>query len=95
MTKSNHVPEMSGGVATTAAATGKVIVDTGLRNMLSFQVTQVTAVAANEESDLTITRQTLVPGGTQKVLVTSTKGGTGHATAGDSAVQFEWLAIGN
>ena len=74
------------------AMTGTLEIDTGLKSLRSFQVSQMTDVAANEESFLTWAEVAGSPG---KVLVSSWKGGSNHATVGDSEVLISWLALGD
>lgn len=71
-----------------------MVIDTGLKTLQSFVATQKTAIAANEESGLTWSENARVAGENVKVTLTSTKGGTNHADAGDSAVTASWIAIG-
>jgi hypothetical protein len=89
--KSTHVPEMSGGIA---EVTGELIIDTELRELQTVVATLATAVVANEESDVAVELLPQTAGATQKVKLLVTKGGTNHATAGDSAVNVHWLALG-
>lgn len=93
MSKSTHLPGIAGAMS--VSVTGSVTIDTGMRDLVSFTATQMTDVAANEESGITFVLVDQDPGTTRKVIVKSTKGGTAHATAGDSAVLFSWIAIGN
>lgn len=89
--KNPYYPGISGGIED---VTGELIVDTGLMEVFAISATLLTAVAANEESDVAIELQDAVAGTTRKAKILVTKGGTNHATAGDSAVSVSWMAIG-
>lgn len=89
---STHIPSMSGAIE---SITGSLVVDTGLRNVQTFVASlNASAVAANEESIVHWSLNTLVGGETQKVTIYVKKGGTNHGDAGDSAVNVSWLALG-
>jgi hypothetical protein len=86
---STHLPEVSGGI--TAAFTGTVIVDTGLRDLQSFTCTLAQDAVANASS-LSWELVTQVAGNTRKVTIKSWK--ADGATAGSVSAIASWLAIG-
>jgi len=91
---SDHIVGVAGAVE---SVTGTLVVDTGLKKLQSFAAAlKLTTVAANEESIVTweeVPPQN--PGGTVKVTLYVWKGGTSSGTAGDSAVDVSWVAIGS
>lgn len=91
---SKHIPGMSGGKV---SVTGTLTVDTGLRNIRSAVACLGTDAVANEEATVTVKRVAQVRGepGNAKIILKVWKGGTASGTAGDSAVDVEWLAIGD
>ncbi len=91
--KSTHVPEMTGSLGETVpAATGTLIIDTGLRNLIGF------TCSLAEDADAAVAGcswelVTQVAGTTQKVtLKTWEDDGT---SAGSGAHNVSWIAIGN
>jgi len=90
--QSKHLPETSGGIVTVPAATGTLVIDTGLRDMMSFAC----SLAQDASADVAgVSWETIaqVPGGTQKVtLKTWEDDGT---TAGSAAASVSWIALGN
>lgn len=89
---STHIPGIAHGLE---AVTGSAIIDTGLRNLEGFSACIQGTVAANEESIVSFVPIAQSAGETAKVTVYVYKGGTAHATAGDSAVNVSWIAIGS
>lgn len=93
MPNNPHYPGFSSAID--VPITGSAVIDTGQRQLTGFFPSLMTAVAANEESGLTWAKvEPQAPGTTQKVTVYVTKGGTAHATAGDSVVMISWIAVG-
>lgn len=93
MTLSKHMPEVSGSLgATVPAATGTLIVDTGLRTLMGFtcSLAQDAAAGASSVSWETVTQ---VAGGTKKVTLKTWE--DDGVTAGSTAALVSWIAIGN
>lgn len=89
---SPHFPILAGGVE---SVTGSKEVDTGLREIQSFTASlNASALTANEEGLVTWAVTSAEGASTVKVTLYVWKGGTGHATAGDSAVNVSWTALG-
>lgn len=89
---STHMPHFAGGVE---SVTGTLTVDTGIRGPLQAAVaTLATDEAANEECHVTVERAPIVGGQNAKITLKVWKGGTASGTAGDSAVNVEWMALG-
>ena len=90
---STHIPGLAGDVV---AVTGTLIVDTGLRNMQSCCANlQAAAMTANEEATVSWEELPQLPGSTVKVKLYVWKGGTASGSAGDSAVNVSWIAMGD
>lgn len=86
--KNSHLPEVAGGIAT---VTGSLIVDTGLRKLQSAVAT-LGADSTATDSIVTMTLETLVPGGTQKINIKVWA--VDGTTAGVTATPVHWLAVG-
>lgn len=87
---STHLPQVSGGIVTVPAASGTLIVDTGLRNLQTFVCTLA------EDADAAVagvTWETVAQtDGTKKVTIkTWEDDGT---TAGSGAHLVSWFALG-
>lgn len=88
---STHLPRLVGAVATVPAASGTLIVDTGLRDLQTLVCTlaqDAVGTAATVSWELV----TQVAGTTRKVtLKTWDEDG---ATAGSTAARVTWIALG-
>ncbi len=88
---STHLPQIHGGIATIPAATGTLVVDTGLRNLQSLTCSlaeDAAATAATVSWELV----TQVAGTTRKATL-KTWAANGIA-AGSTAAKVSWKAIG-
>jgi hypothetical protein len=90
--KSTHIPEMSG--AEGVAVTGSLIVDTGLRTLQTAMVALMGTLTAGagDGNHITWSKETLVPGQTQKIKIEVWD--ATHAAAATNAVNVSWLALG-
>lgn len=86
---STHMPNVSGG--TTAAFTGTLIVDTGVRDLQSFTCTLAQDAVANASS-LSYALVAQAAGTTRKVTIKAWK--ADGATAASVTAIASWLAIG-
>jgi len=89
---SNHIPGVAGA---TESITASLVVNTGLQRLQSFVPSiQASAMSANEEATVSWEEQARVAGEPVKVKIFVWKGGTASGSAGDSAVNVSWIAIG-
>jgi hypothetical protein len=86
---STHLPQVSGG--TTAAFTGTLVVDTGLRDLQSFACSLAQDAVANASS-VSYALVSQVAGTTRKVTIKAWK--ADGATAASVSAIASWLAIG-
>ena len=88
---STHIPGLSGAFATVPAATGTLVVDTGLQELQSFCV----SLAEDQDADVAgVSWEPVaaVAGTTRKVTIkTWEDDGT---TAGSTAALVSWIAMG-
>ena len=88
---STHLPAVSGGLSTVPAATGTLIVDTGLMDLQTF-VCSMAQNSVGTASTCSWELITQVAGTTRKVtLKTWDEDG---ATAGTTAAKVTWIALG-
>lgn len=73
--------------------TGELVIDTGLKELRTFQASLQSDVVANEES--TVSWEIYDTSTSVKVKVKTWKGGTAHGTAGDNEVLVSWFALGD
>ena len=89
---SPHFPILAGGIE---SVVGTFEVDTGLRKLQSFAANLVaSSVTANEESKVTWLVTSAADAASVKVTLYVWKGGTADGSAGDSAVDVSWIALG-
>lgn len=89
---SPHTPILAGGIE---AVTGTLEVDTGLRDLQSFAASLAAdAMTANEEATVSWKVTSAADAASVKVTLYVWKGGTGSGSAGDSAVDVSWIALG-
>lgn len=86
---STHLPETAGAIET---VTGTLTVDTGLREVQSFNATLNQAATATE-AFASATLQPQTPGGTQKLLLQVWSAAT-TPLAGVNPVSVSWQALG-
>jgi hypothetical protein len=88
---STHLPYVSGAVATVPAATGTLVVDTGMRDLQSL-VCSMAQDAVGTAATCSWELVTQSPGTTRKVtLKTWDEDGV---TAGSTAAFVTWIALG-
>lgn len=89
--QSTHLPRLVGGIVTVPAATGTLIVDTGLRDLQTL----VCALAQNSVGTAATTSWELVTqiAGTTRKVTLKTWDEDG-ATAGSTAARVTWIALG-
>jgi len=90
MPKSTHLPEVAHGTVT---VTGEAVVETGLRNLKSFQPSfKGSNFAADQESKVSWYQ---IPGMVSKVVVRVEKGGANEGLLGTNPVVINWTAMGD
>lgn len=88
--QSTHLPYVSGGIAAVPAATGTLIVDTGLRNVQAVTAALVQDSVANAAA-VTVSIAAAVGG---KVKITLKTWKADGATAASVLANVSWIALG-
>ena len=88
---STHLPQVSGSTVTALAATGTIVVDTGLRDLHSFSCSLAQDAGANASS-VSWELVTQTAGTTRKVTLKCWK--ANGATAASVDAKISWIAFG-
>jgi len=88
---STHLPNVSGTTSTVPAATGTLIVDTGVRDLQTFVCTLAQDAVANASS-VSYALVAQAAGTTRKVTIKAWK--SDGATAASVVALVSWIAIG-
>ena len=89
--QSTHLPHVSGDIVTVPAATGTLVVNTGLRNVQAITATLRQDAGTNAAADVSISVADAVAGRVKATIKVWKADGT---TAASVAAKVSWIALG-